>query len=206
MSIDEALAAYRQNGSERNRDALATAISDRLLVAIRHGGVPLREVPDVAQDTVMAVLDALVAGKSKQSTTAFTWRAGVNAARDWYRRERVRGRDVTERADVSDLEQTMVLRDPRENDSAKDAKEKLACVGEAWDRLRPADREVLLKHIVEGVSIDELARRELAANPVSKSGEARTFKQARDAMDQKIHRARERLKRKIAGDADEGTS
>ncbi len=197
VGIGEALAAFRTTGSEADRGRLAVAIRDRLTRAARYAGVRELDVEDVVQSRVLAVLSALSRGPVPDSPEAYVWRAGLNAAKDWHRRQAAGVRGRTHGVDPEDLDRLGTA--PDEVDGKETAEDLRRVVDEALDdpRMPEAHRAVIDAHYLRGEDIEELALQELRERPVAKSGNPRTLEQARQTVDQRLTRARNWLRKRL---------
>lgn len=199
VRIGEALEEFRQSGSEKARDRLAMAVQARLRKAIERANVPLAELDDVVQERTLPVLEALVGGAVTSSADAFVWQAGTNAAYDWHRRRRRGMAGRTVQLGKEALDRLVEESDESQDPAAERAREMLAAIHRVMDdaRIPPAYRDVLHAHYVRDMSIEALAERELRENPRSKSGAPRTLQQARAAVDQRLSRARDWVRKRL---------
>lgn len=194
VGIAEALEAFRRTVSEPERSRLVTAIRSRLMRAVRYANVPELELEDVVQGASMKVLEALTTGTVPGSPEAYVWRAGMNAARDWHRRQSAAMPGRTTTVDPDDLERLGSTQEQADEEETL-AQEMTLLLEMLRDPEMPGrHREILEAHYLRHESIEALAEQELRARPRAKSGEPRSSKQARDAVDKRLERARDQLR------------
>jgi DNA-directed RNA polymerase specialized sigma24 family protein len=184
---------------DRRRDGLAARVRDLLIVSLRAHGLRPEDAADWAQKKVLLVARHLEAGDAgADREEAYVWGAGRNAAADSHR-QRKRRREVSI-TNAGGEDRPLPSLEP---DSEEEAQRK-----QRADRLReildepgpPASyREILRRVYLEDVEISVIADEELARPGRGGGGTARTPKQARYAVDQRLTRARAWLKGRLSG-------
>lgn len=196
--IAKALEAFLATRTESAREHLAALVLVRMRRAARYAGVPQSDVDDAVHARVLRVMEALVEGKT-ESPNNYVWRAGVHAGRDWQRKQR------SAPIPVEDDEIELPVGDD-ERERAEDTEAQIAEIRRLLGAMPDGYRQVLEPHYLRGVSIDELARDELAANPISpRTGKRRTYQQARAAVDQRLSRARDWLRARVSQERGDGS-
>jgi DNA-directed RNA polymerase specialized sigma24 family protein len=154
-------------------------------------------VEDLCQQKVLKILERLIDGRVEPGKEdAYVWRCGETTAISHFRKKNIRFVPLEEDAP----------HDPQEPASGEDAQaqedhlqSRIEALREvlAGEELSPADRKLLWRVYVENVSPEELTREELAKNPTIRRGPQaglpRTPEQARNSVDQRLTRARQRL-------------
>ena len=121
----------------------------RAMALARLHGAPA--AMDITQETILGVLEALRAGRLRETDRlpAFVLSTARNLI-NGHQRKTARSREV--------------LQDPPLESAQSDPapfeiehRQRLALVGEAFDRLRPLDRRILLLTLVEGLTSREIA-------------------------------------------------
>jgi len=157
VAAEEALPEWdnlvrRIAGGDREAEAdLALRFHPKVLAMARarlHGAPAAM---DITQDTILAVLEALRAGRIREPAKlpAFVLSTARNLINGFLRKE-ARSHEV--------------LRDPPREPAQNDPtpfeledQQRFALVGEAMDRLKPVDRRILLLALVDGMTSREIA-------------------------------------------------
>jgi RNA polymerase sigma-70 factor (ECF subfamily) len=147
----EALVARITHGDGEAEAALALQFYPRILAMARarlHGAPA---AADITQDTILAVLEALRAGRIREPARlpAFVLSTARNLINGFLRNQ-TRSREV-----LRDPPQ-----EPGQNDPTPfelDDEQRFALVGEALDRLKPIDQQILRLTLVEGMTSREIA-------------------------------------------------
>lgn len=156
--------------------------------------VPAQEVEDLCQDKVPIILGKLLEGRVEPGKEdGYIWRCGETLAISFFRKNR-RAFAPLEEEDVpaAPSSENTDRREQLLGEQVKLLREVLA-----GKTLSPAESQLLRDVYVRGVSIGELAERELRQNPLilrgPHAGAARTLEQARNSVDQRLTRARLKL-------------
>jgi DNA-directed RNA polymerase specialized sigma24 family protein len=175
---------------------LAAAVLAVLQWALSSRRIPPPDVEDLCQQKVLKILENLIEKRvDSGKEDAYVWRCGETTAISYFRKKNIR---------FVPLEDSP--HDPQEPASEEDAQaqedhlqrqiEELRKVL-AGEELSPADRRLLWRVYVEEVPMKDLIKEELDENPTirrgPKTGLPRTPEQARNSVDQRLTRARQRL-------------
>ncbi len=192
-TITQALLQQAQAGQ---REPLTRVIQEILTKALLTSRVPAQEVDDLMQEKLLTILEKLTGGQvTPGKEDGYVWRCGTMIAVSFFRKNR---------------RKMLPLETMKENDevppSSRDTATREAAMAARVEVLRDVLRgnelspeESLLLHevYVNGTGIGELAERELEQNPVVRKGHhagtRRTLVQARNAVDQRLTRARLKL-------------
>jgi DNA-directed RNA polymerase specialized sigma24 family protein len=181
---------------EGDRNPLAASVLDVLQRALSSRSIPPSEVEDLSQQKVLKILEKLIEGRvDPGKEDAYVWRCGETTAISHFRKKNIR---------FVPLEDSP--HDPQEPASEEDAQaqedhlqrqiEELREVL-AGEELSPADRRLLWRVYIEEVPMKDLIKEELDENPTIRRGPQaglpRTPEQARNSVDQRLTRARQRL-------------
>jgi len=203
---------HATQGSQRTslENKLAEEIRRLLIDQLRREGLQPADCDDVAQQKCAKLVGKLIEGKAAPgSEVAYITKTAKRGACDAHRRRQRRSRETELPGDAPSSDENsntvpegLRVIPPQLDDRRERAKQ----FAEAVQRLLDEDstmparyRAVLSKaHGHPPMSIEELAREELRANPRTRDGRTRTAKQARDTIDQHLSRARAWLKEQLA--------
>jgi DNA-directed RNA polymerase specialized sigma24 family protein len=199
--------------TEEARAALFGDVRAMLCRAARSARVDDADANDVAQVKTPRVVAELLAGKAEGKEEGYVWSAGVRAALSLHRARSARKRGDGKLARESEIE--IEIDEPDDPESLLDGRQGDAATQALLDRIKeilnepetpPSYRDILVAiHFTDPpVTINELAAKDLAEHPVNRQGVARTAKQARAAVDQKLKNARKWLRDRLVGAFDVG--
>lgn len=206
--LADLVAAVRAGREEPERRAaeerLAAAVCALLLLSLRKHRV-VRDAEDIAQEKVCGLVQRLMAGAANTGREEqYVWVAGKNAAIDDARRPSRRRLSSLTRDDGAEQE---LPEGGSSLDQRHEVREQARWVAHLLREPGPprAYKEVLRRLFLEEVPLDDIVREELARP--ARSGAVRSEEQARNAVDQRISRARSWLRTRLAdllGEAQDG--
>lgn len=181
-----------------DREPLASALRDMLLKCLLRQKVPLPDAEDLVQHKVLKLLRYLEGGRATPGKEEpYVVRCGNNLAKSFFRthqrqQERFEDQDPSEEGEPEDSSR---FRDEEEEQRREHFRD-LDAVLESGV-ISEAEKELLEDVYLREIPIEELARRDLAANPKVLRGPRkdtpRTPEQARNTLDQRLTRARARV-------------
>ena len=197
-------------GDKAAENALAAAVWEILVRALRFHGLSHEDAEDRAQDKVVGVCDHLKAGDVEPGKEeAYVWQAGKRASLDVYRRraresekeQKLRSAQTTGTSGGAIGDAGAQPDQPSDQETAQ----VVAVISSHQDEMPKTYRYVLYERYVKRRSIDDLAKEELRQNPTGKApGKERTLKQARYVVDQRLKRARFWIKQRVAKQEKQG--
>ncbi len=179
------------------RDPLAVAVLDILKRALARSRIPAQDVDDLCQHKVLKILEVLIAGRVEPGNEdAYVWRCGETSAISYFRKKKRPSvefeEDTTPGEQGQGEEEETQEREARLQRQVEALREVLA-----GKELSPADVGLLRQVYVAHTSLEQLAREELNRNPTIRkgpqAGAPKTLAQARNSVDQRLTRARQRL-------------
>ncbi len=172
------VARIRKGDAEALRDVVQL-YQDRIFALIFGIVRDEHEVQDVAQEVFMKVFQRIDAFDERSKFYTWLYRVAVNAAKDHVKKRR--------RRPAVPLEDDTAIRDRREGPGARAAGEETRrLVRDALDSLPEKYRVVLTLRELEGLSYNEIAA---------------VLKVSLGTVESRLHRARERLKRRLQSHA-----
>lgn len=181
-------------GREGGRDPLALAVLEILKRALLTRHVPAQEADDICQQKAPKIIEILLAGRVEPGKEdAYVWRCGETSASSYFRQ---RGQRFTE------LDEDTTHLQEKEDDAQEQEDRRQRRVDELREvlegkELSRNDRELIHRVYVLETPIEKLAEEELAQRPTvlrgDRVGAPRTLAEARNSVDQRLTRARQRL-------------
>ena len=178
------------------QEPLIRAILDILKRALTASRVPAQEVEDLRQGRLLTILQKLIDGRVEPGREdGYVWRSGETIAISFFRKNR---RKMLSLDTMQEIEEVP----PSSRDTATREAHLATQVEMLREVLRGKDlssEESQLLHdvYVKGIGIGALAEEELRQNPEIRKGRnagtQRTLSQARNAVDQRLTRARYKL-------------
>jgi DNA-directed RNA polymerase specialized sigma24 family protein len=207
MDPAKAAAAWRALQTTESREALARSLDAAVRQMLRAMRLPKYAVDEVSQETVMIVLECITRGQATPGNeNGFTAICARNAGLRWFRRMR-------------DDAMRFVPIDPArasqpEIDSQTPAGEEEDLSAERLARVHavlnlpsmPATyREVLIAVYVQGRTVEDLVLADLTAQGITAGDKyPREFALAQNKFHQRLHRAKEWVRRRVEDAKGEG--
>lgn len=189
---------------EALENELAAAVRVALLGELRRARIVGDDADDAAQDKVLKLVRILLAGATAPgSERAYVERTAQRAAADFFRRRKRRREVELFDESVGDEAPRELVKEPpglgADAVSARQAADHLGELLRPGSKMPDAYRAAIAAiHGHPPISIETLAAEELARSPRSRDGTARTIKQARNVVDQRLTRARKWLQDELA--------
>jgi DNA-directed RNA polymerase specialized sigma24 family protein len=196
--VDDERSAKR--AKERAEAAVYAEVQRMLCRIIQKEGWPQSDAEEEAAKKYVGVATYLMMGRAVGKERSYVWRAGINASTDLGRRRTAKPEVGLETLDHASPDNVESLQ--RAETGRMHGKEMLDRIKALWSEMPPAYRKVIGHIYVDCRAKEEFIARELEENPVDKEGRPRTRIQARDVVDQRIHRARRWLSKQLGVDWD----
>ncbi len=195
--LNNLLLAVRKNPSDKKAlDTLASAIHQLLITSIKYHGIrETEDAKDLAQEKCTSVLNHLLAGSIETGKEeAYVFRSGRYAAMDFLRQKKRQG--TKSHFDEKNPGRRVILTNIDENE-VKDGKREILLQVLKDPKMPVAYREALQKRYIDAVPLETLIDEELKRSPMDSHGCPLSRKQARNAVDQVLSRARRWVKERV---------